>query len=358
MTDLSPHKVSETKSAITLGWTPPSDQWGYVPVIDDNEKLTDGKRHIGVGATTSQVTIGKPSDETNPVSKHRYGIKILGVAAVGEYPAVTPPPPTSSVIAYRYTVDPYPEQPSGPGNASWIVFGEPTLEGPFNNDNAIIRWEPGGQPGTPFYAGGRTVHLLGFRLIEGSPGRILDWHTSSMDKPYGWTPMYTKDVPGVGVAPLAIDYWQDSYGLMVVPECQGYYDGKYKYTILSQSEMEARRGQWIWLWVDVTWGRTDGSTPRTGALKVGLPTDASPRVNLSNIATHYYGEHFVTFWAGCYDNHGFKSRVVIDHAGYRVGRTPAEALAQQPYFIAHWEGGTVQQIADWDGNQTVPAWLS
>lgn len=102
MTDLPVQKISETSTAITLGWTPPSDQWGYVPTIDGNEKLTDGKRHIGVGETTAKVTIGKPPGETNPVSKHRYGVKILGVDAEGSYPSV---PATGPPVATDGSVD-------------------------------------------------------------------------------------------------------------------------------------------------------------------------------------------------------------------------------------------------------------
>lgn len=79
--DLNVHVVGEpTSKAVTIGWTPPDGQWGYVPTIDGSEKLTDQKRHIGVGADTAQVKIGKPAGG----GQHRYGVKILSVEDEGE----------------------------------------------------------------------------------------------------------------------------------------------------------------------------------------------------------------------------------------------------------------------------------
>lgn len=75
--------LSEDAHTISFSWTPDPLQYGYVPTIDGLEKLSDGKRHEGISSTKDRVTIGKPSDETNPYSKHIYGVKILSVKDQG-----------------------------------------------------------------------------------------------------------------------------------------------------------------------------------------------------------------------------------------------------------------------------------
>ncbi len=94
MDDLTVTKITEDNKTVTIGWVPPAWQEGYLPMIDGSDRLTDGKRHPGTSETQAQVRIGKPADETNPATKHRYGVAILGPIAAGNWPAaVTPPDP-------------------------------------------------------------------------------------------------------------------------------------------------------------------------------------------------------------------------------------------------------------------------
>lgn len=66
--------LSQDTKTITLGWTPPAGQEGYLPTIDGSDKMTDGKRHPGTSETANSVRIGKKQDG----QKHRYGVQILG----------------------------------------------------------------------------------------------------------------------------------------------------------------------------------------------------------------------------------------------------------------------------------------
>jgi hypothetical protein len=86
MADLEVRKLEETSTTITLGWTPLPGQEGYLPTIDGNDRLTDGKRHPSMSETANQVKIGKPTDETNPATKHIYGVQILGNVSSGQWP--------------------------------------------------------------------------------------------------------------------------------------------------------------------------------------------------------------------------------------------------------------------------------
>ena len=108
------------------------------------------------------------------------------------------------------------------------------------------------------------------------------------------------------MAPLAIDYWGNARGLEIVaePENTGCSAGRgrYHFTILSQAEMEARRGQWVWLWAEITWGRRDLATK--GSLRVWLAGEKKPRVAVSGINTHWPQQQMVTFWEGMYHRQG------------------------------------------------------
>ena len=79
-------RLAEDARTITLGWTVPPGQEGYLPTIDGSDRLTDGKRHPSVSETADRVKIGKPTDETNPATKHVYGVHILGSVAFGSWP--------------------------------------------------------------------------------------------------------------------------------------------------------------------------------------------------------------------------------------------------------------------------------
>lgn len=92
MDELAVTKVTEDSHSVTLGWTPPAWQEGYLPTLDSSETMVDGKRHPGTSETAKQVRIGKPADETTPASKHRYGVKLLGSVSGGAWPPVPVPP--------------------------------------------------------------------------------------------------------------------------------------------------------------------------------------------------------------------------------------------------------------------------
>lgn len=80
--DIQGTVLAETKTSITIGWTPPPEQIGYVPMIDGSPKMTDGKIHNSWSHTAKQVTIGKPAGETLPASLHAYTVQILAEAGV------------------------------------------------------------------------------------------------------------------------------------------------------------------------------------------------------------------------------------------------------------------------------------
>lgn len=70
---------SQTATVVTLQWTPPPEQEGYLPLIDGSEQLTDGKRHPGTKETQDFVRIGKKQDG----QQHDYGVAILVRGATG-----------------------------------------------------------------------------------------------------------------------------------------------------------------------------------------------------------------------------------------------------------------------------------
>lgn len=107
--------VSQDATTITLGWTRPAGQWGFVPMIDGSEILTDGKRHIGKSATKTTVRIGKPRDGV----KHSYDVVVLTGAKQGAVTGTAAPPLPGPV--------PLPPPAPGADNSlaqSWIVLGQ------------------------------------------------------------------------------------------------------------------------------------------------------------------------------------------------------------------------------------------
>jgi hypothetical protein len=230
--------------------------------------------------------------------------------------------------------------PSG-ATGYWLVHDSPTTQivddGIARSNHRVIRW---GRDGL-YAQTRRTYAVFGFRLIKGSPGRMFNWHTTPSDVG-GWTPPCS----GGGVSPLAIDYWGDSRGLQFIAEpeddgCSGG-RGSYHFPILSQAETEARRGQWIWLWAEITWGRRDLRTK--GALKVWVAGEDRPRVNVSGINTHWPRQEMVTFWEGqyhCATCTGRSETHVVEIASTRFGRTPEEAYRDVPrlYYAGSAESG-------------------
>jgi hypothetical protein len=159
---------------------------------------------------------------------------------------------------------------------------------------------------------------------------MYNWHTQPNDVG-GWTPPCSSG----GVSPLAIDYYGDSRGLVLVAEPEGggcsAGRGNYRFPIFSQAEIEARRGQWVWLWAEITWGRRDLATK--GALKVWVAGEARPRVNVSGINTHWPQQQMVTFWEGtyhCSTCSGHSETHELQVASTRFGRSPQEAYEDSP----------------------------
>jgi len=188
-------------------------------------------------------------------------------------------------------------------------------------NHRVLRWAPDG-----LYSGRKTYAVLGFRLLTGAPGRMYDWHTQPGDEG-GWYPACS-----AGVAPLAIDYFGNSRGLEIVSEpenvgCSGG-RGRYHFRIFSRSEVEARRGKWIWLWAEITWGRRDLQTK--GALRVWVAGEKKARVNVKNINTYWPEQQMVTFWEGAYVNYGNMEHAEVDIAATRFGRSPREAYQDVP----------------------------
>jgi Fibronectin type III domain len=239
---------------------------------------------------------------------------------------------------------------------SWVVHDSAGTEvyPPANNGapdkHGLIRWEPGGK-----YAGAqKTYMVLGFRVASGSPGRMFDGHTTPADDPYGWSPPAWPGGPPACCAPFAIDYFKGSgRGLEYVAEPNQYRSGSraYHFRILTEQEMGARVGQWVWLWVEVTWGRRN--LPVQGAARIWVAGEDTPRVNVSNINTHWPEEGMVSFWTGSYWTDGAPARSVADVAAPRFGRTPQEAYEDAPSVYSRWGDGTSVALAS--GAPAVPA---
>jgi hypothetical protein len=252
--------------------------------------------------------------------------------------------------------DPGSQQTLHPGaKYSWVVYDSHGTEvypiGASNGDkHGTIRWESGGR-----YAGSQMTYMvLGFRVVSGSPGRMFDGHTHPADAPWGWTP------PGSnGVAPFAIDWFRGSgRGLEYVAEPNDWPTGtgRYHFQILTDREVDARTGQWIWLWVEIVWGRRDLSVK--GAARIWIAGEDRPRVDVSGINTHWPGEGMVTFWAGTYWNTGAPKLSVIDVAAPRFGRTPKEAYEDSPSAYSRWGDGTSVALVPVGRPMPIPAPLS
>jgi hypothetical protein len=241
----------------------------------------------------------------------------------------------SSYPGSRHTLDPGQRY-------SWVVHDSDGTEvypvGASHGDkHGTIRWEAGGH-----YAPSRTTYMvLGFRVVSGSPGRMFDGHTQPADAPWGWTP------PGSNsVSPFAIDWFRSSgRGLEYVaePNNRPTGTGRYHFRILSNREMDARAGQWIWLWVKIVWGRRN--RPGKGAARICIAGEQRPRVDVSAINTRWPGEGMVTFWAGTYWNTGAPNRSVVDVAAPRFGRTLDEAFHDSPSAYSRWGDGTSVALA-------------
>lgn len=258
-----------------------------------------------------------------------------------------------------------------------IVYDSPhvqTYPGGGGDKHGIIQWDSSGQSQNGTYADThKTVILWGLRWISGRPGRLLDLHSIPSDNPYGWSPLEYQGGGVTGVAPFSIDYWLQSYtdaggtaeGLMAVIEPNHWEPyswatrDMYHHTILTQAEMNALQGTWIWLWIEITWGRTDGTTPwGSGRIRIGVVGESSPRVDVSPANTHWYGQHMVATWVISYDSTLFDSTAVTDMSAPRIGHTASEALADVPVFSEMWDDFSgITFLGNVGGGEAIPAWL-
>jgi Fibronectin type III domain len=225
--------------------------------------------------------------------------------------------------------------------ATWTAFNTTGTEF-FTNQDAIISWDD--VQGGRYAATNETFMLLGFRLVQGAPHRMFNGHSTPADSPYGWTPPDCDGGTPTGVSPFAIDYQGDSRGLQYTDEPEACNGHNYHFTILSQAEMEARRGQWVWLWVDIVWGRRTDAKP--GAAKIWIAGEDTPRVSVSGINTHYPGQGMVTFWSGEYWSKGAPATEITDVAAPHFGRTPQEAYLDTVKSAVRWEDGSSVPLAN------------
>lgn len=195
MTVLPLTKIAETATSITLGWVPLVGQEGYVPLIDGQDKMTDGKRHPSTSQTAKQVQIGKPKTGT-----HTYGVRILGTTAEGTY-SPTPPPPSGTVrdakdgeVLAAIAASKDEDTVLAVGGAHRLLRLEKSFSGPgpfirtdpssyfkgivtnsksgydFNGISSILPVEPNNYDITPFYLQGTSerIRLTGaFKLSGG-----------------------------------------------------------------------------------------------------------------------------------------------------------------------------------------------
>lgn len=226
---------------------------------------------------------------------------------------------------------------------SWFVTHDsPTTEwvgdGLNGDKRRIIRWSNDGQ--NPSSQGGlyvpnkTTYALLGFRQVAYSSYRSFDWHTQPNDLPHGWY-----DVPPVyGVAPFALDIYEDSHSpsganLVIEPEYPNHI-----FRVLSAQDLVQHLGQWIWIWLEIKWGRRDLAAK--GGVKAWLSGEDIPRVDAQGISTHWPDEHQITFWEGAYDSTGFNQNMTVEIAATRFGRTPKECYEDVPKFYSEGARGS------------------
>lgn len=275
-----------------------------------------------------------------------------------------------AVPAYRYSMSPGMRS----GNVVYDSPGTQIFGGDAPDKHGLICWDSTGQGIVGRYAASKkTIILWGFRRQSGINGRLLDLHTTPADSPYGWYPLEYAGGSGTAVAPFSIDYWGHSYsdsggtaeGLMAVVEPNHWEPwvwatrDQYHFTILTQAEINALVNVWTFLWIEITWGRTDGSTPSgPGGLRIGVVGESTPRVDVSPMNTHWHSEHLVATWVVSYDSTLFDSSAVVDLAAPRVGRTPAEALNDTPVFYTSWDDNSgISSLGTVGGGEAIPAWL-
>ena len=209
--------------------------------------------------------------------------------------------------------------------ATWLTHDSPTTQivpgGVWRDKHRLIVWDTAGGMASALYSGKLMYSVHGFRLIDGKPHRMYDWHNQPDDSPWGWTPPGS----GGGVAPLAIDYPSTVGSMRSLCLCtQAEQDAgrPWQHEILSEAEIEALRGQWVWLWVEIRLGRP-------GSVRVWV--NGALQLDKQGVNTHYHEEHQVTFWEGAYNSNA-STACTVEIAATRFGRTPQEAYEDKPVF--------------------------
>jgi len=224
-------------------------------------------------------------------------------------------------------------QPKSTGFHSWFTVHDSAYRqtiGSNGDKHGVLMWsEGGGGPGPALYEGKKLFALMGYRMIDGWPGRSFDGHNQPSDKPLGWN-------YGGSVSPFAIDLHNNidrGVHYSVEPMSPNNHN-----TIVPVAEAEQRRNTWTWLWTEMGLGRRD--EPPAGYCKIWVAGEDTPRVNLTNIDTYWGGQHQWTWWDGAYYNSGFPFDCVVEVAATRFGRTPKECYEDKPVLFSAWQEGT------------------
>lgn len=246
-------------------------------------------------------------------------------------------------------------------HAFWDVYDSPNREtfvpGTTNGDaHSTLRWESSPSP-AGIYAATKKVYIRKrLRLVQGSPGRIFNFHSHPQDAPGGYDGQVLIDgATTSGVSAIALDYKAgytetntnggaagvDGIRLNLRSQARGSnagspYGNRESWSIFRQSECTAAQNASAWItWcMEITFGFAN-STPK-GAVKIWVNGETTPRVDLVGVNTIYRDQGMFTVWEGLYDNNAFSSLAIIDHVPYQCGRTPAECIADTPVLYTSW----------------------
>jgi len=284
----------------------------------------------------------------DPTNYSKLGKGLVEAEDVKRSLVIVPPPPfvSNMLLASQTILDPT-------EIAAWNIFDSPTTQKagvPGDIYSRVIAWTANQYLASPIYAPPQKCYVLhGFKLITGYPGRLLNFHQS----PYGglWN----------GVSPLAVDYFPGR-GVEITAQAEGDgSDNTYHWTIFTQAEIEARRNQMVWGWMEIIWGKSD--TTYDGSIKYWIAGEDTPRINVSNINMYHNLMTHCTLWEGAYISApGAAVKCVIEAAATRVGRTPKECFEDKPILFqrrgAGTPAGTAIGIAPIEGgNVPIPAEL-
>ncbi len=323
MSDLPLYVVLETKTTVTLGWTPPVGCRGYVFVAN-------GKRSSTLDPTRSRVEFAKPGP---------YHVEALGTLAAGDYPPVAQPP-TLGFDAPAWKVQTLLNQTSeGAHTAAWIKSYRRSLSNPGTD------WDNNGVVEFADYPA-EFVMVETKRFAAGYPGRITNFHLVGGDNAHG------------GVSPLSLDYhagrsldWPADVVPGVVLTCEAELDDHRRGHWQVLIDAEARGGEFTFVW-RIGWrqntsGYVDLEVHKNGTLfrtitRTGIKTayaEQQPRVFL---------------WLGAYESNGDQAATTLQTLDYR-GKDLASALADKPVLgsIMHTSGPSGDSSATQSGTLKV-----